>query len=163
MLLIPPAAKDGPRKPQSRDTALYAGPAEGLKAVRNDFLYWTRRLTDTSFELSLALIGANWAAFGSVQKILTNGWARASLGLVIVSLALSLFGAKVMGELHRRRINYATGNSKRWEEEAAAALGRTDPWPFTKGIERLGRCLREAKTWLPLLAGALFLVALFIA
>ena len=134
-----------------------------MKAVRDDFLYWTGKLTDSSFELSLALIGANWAAFGSVQKILTNGWARASLGLVIGSLGLTLIGAKCMGELHRRQIDYAAADPERWERECAAALGRIGPWPFTKGIERLGRGLREAKTWLPLAAGISFLIALFTA
>jgi hypothetical protein len=149
--------------PEPRRAALYASSAEGLGAVRDDFLYWTGKLTDSSFEFSLALIGANWAAFGSVQKLLTNGWARASLALVIASLALSLVGARLMGELHRHRVAYAGADPDRWERECAAALGRTDPWPFTKGIERLGQCLREVKTWLPLVAGALFLLGLFTA
>jgi hypothetical protein len=141
-------------------TALYKDADEGLKAVREDYLYWTAKLTDSSFQLSLALIAANWAVFGTVQKILNDAYAKWSLALVIISLALSLFGAKCMGELHLHRINYATGNPGRWESEFSAALGRKDPWPFTKGIEILGRGLREARTWFTLVAGALFLVAL---
>jgi hypothetical protein len=131
-----------------------------VKAVREDFLYWTGRLTDSSFQLSLAIIGANWAVFGSVEKILSNVYAKRSLGVVIASLALNLIGAKWMGDMHRRRIDYASKDRDRWERECSAALGRVDPWPFTKGIDRLGRFLRWTKTWLPLLAGALFLVAL---
>jgi hypothetical protein len=82
---------------------------------------------------------------------------------LIASLTLNLVGAKWMGDLHLRRINYAAENLKRWEEECSAALGRVDPWPYTKGIDRLGRTLRWTKTWLPLMAGILFLVALVTA
>jgi hypothetical protein len=144
-----------------RPGALYASSDEALKAVKDDFLYWTGTLTDSSFELSLALIAANWAVFGSVQRILSNPRAKTSLGLIIATLAISLAGAKYVGELHDRRVKYAAQDVDRWEKECAAAYGTTSPWPFTIKIERLGRCLREVKTWLPLLAGILFLVALF--
>ncbi len=146
---------------QRHIVALYANPGEAQRAVKQDFEYWTGKLTDSSFQLSLALIGANWAAFGSVQTILNNLWAKSSLGLVILSLAISLAGAKLMGELHRRRIKYAAQNPDRWARECTAAFGQDSPWPFTRGIEMLARSLREVKTWLPLLAGALFLKALF--
>jgi hypothetical protein len=162
MCSIPPGTEQAAES-EGRKAALYASSSDGLKAVKEDFLYWTGKLTDSSFELSLGLIAANWAAFGSVQKILSNIWAKSSLAIVIATLVLGLVGAKIMSELHRRRINYAGQDRSRWEKECAAALGRIDPWPFTKGIDVLGRCLREIKTWLPLLAGAFFLVALFTA
>jgi hypothetical protein len=152
-----------PLESASRRATLYVDSSEGLKAVKEDFLYWTGRLTDSSFQLSLALIAANWAVFGSVAKILNNVWAKSSLGLVIISLAFNLVGAKWMADLHRRRINYAAEDPERWERDCSAAFGRLDPWPFTKGIDRLGGCLRAIKTWLPLLAGVLFLVALVTA
>ena len=62
-----------------------------------------------------------------------------------------------MGELHRKRVDYAAEDVERWERECAASLGRRDPWPFTQEIERHGRGMRELRTWLPLAAGALFL------
>lgn len=151
------------QSPKTRNGALYADASDGLKAVREDYLYWTGKLTDSSFELSVGLIAANWAVFGSVQKIVANVWAKSSIALVILILGISLVGAKAMGDLHRRRINYAGENVDRWEKECAAALGHLGPWPFTNRIERLGRCLRETKTWLPLIAGGCFLVALFTA
>lgn len=154
---------EGPEEPIGqvpRSGALYSNSGEGLKAVREDYHYWTGKLTESSFQLSLAVIAANWAVFGSVQRILDSCWAKSSLFLVIVNLAFSLLGAKWMGELHRERVDYAAEDLKRWEQECAAALGRRDPWPFTKKIERLGRILREVRTWLPLVAGAAFLVAL---
>jgi hypothetical protein len=131
-----------------RPGALYASSDEALKAVKDDYLYWTGKLTDSSFELSLALIAANWAVFGTVQKILGNPWAKASLGLIIATLAISLAGAKYMGELHAQRVRYAAQDVDRWQKECGAAYGKTGPWPFTSEIERVGRCLREVKTWL---------------
>ena len=155
------AGTDKVAESQRQTVALYANPGEAQRAVKEGFEYWTGKLTDGSFQLSLALIGANWAAFGSVQKILSNLWAKSSLGFVILSLAISLAGAKLMGELHRRRIKYAAQDPDRWVRECAAAFGQDSPWPFTRGIEMLARWLRELKTWLPLLAGALFLKGLF--
>lgn len=157
MTTDPPAES---AEPARRAATLYRDAGDGLKAVRADYLYWTERLTETSFHLSLGVIAANWAAFGSVEELFGNRWARASVALVIVSLGLSLLGAKRMGELHHKRIDYAAENVDRWEKDCFASLGKRDPWPFTKGIERLGRLMREAKTWLPVGAGAAFLVAL---
>jgi hypothetical protein len=116
-------------------------------------------LTDTSFQLSLALIAANWAVFGSVRDLLKNSWAKASILLVILSLTLNLLGAKWMGELHRRQIDYAAEDPTRWEQECAAASARRAPWPFTTKIEHTGRVLREVRTWLPFGAGVAFAVA----
>ncbi len=147
--------------PAKRVGALYSDSTDALKAVREDYLYWTGRVTDSSLQLSLAIIAANWAAFGSVQKILSNRWSKYSLGLVIVTLGLNLFGAWWMGELHQHRIDYAGKDAGRWEKECAAALSHKGPWPFTRMIEYLGFSLRIIKAWFPLFAGALFLLALF--
>jgi hypothetical protein len=145
---------------QTRASALYSSAGDGAKAVREDYLYWSGRLTETSFQLSLAVIAANWAVFGSVQKLLSNTWSKVSLVLVILSFAVSVLGAKWMSELHLRQVDHAAENIQRWESECRAALGRRDPWPFTRNIERVGRVMRELKMWLTLGAGAAFLVAL---
>lgn len=50
----------------------YANSEEALKDVQDTYIDWTRKLSETSFQLSLAIIGANWAAFGTVDKILSN-------------------------------------------------------------------------------------------
>ncbi len=52
---------------------------------------------------------------------------------------------------------------QRLSKGAVAKYSKThasDPWPFSSMIERLGRLLRECKTWLPLTGGTTFLVAL---
>jgi len=146
--------------PPSRSATLYATAGEGLKAVQEHYLDWTGRLTDSSLQLSLGVLAANWAVFGTVRGILGNPWAKSSVFLVIATMTLNLLCSKWMSELHRNRVNYASANVMRWEEACTASLGKSDPWPFTRGIERLGRAMREVRTWLPLAAGALFLTGL---
>src|SRR6185369_4784476 len=114
---------------------------DAVKAVREDYLYWTGRLTETSLQLSYGVIAANWAAFGSVNGILNSLWSQLSLVLVIASLGMSVAGAKWMGELHRKRIDYAA-DANRWNAEFQAHSGKPGPWPFTRGIEASGRWLR---------------------
>jgi hypothetical protein len=67
-------------------TGLYPNPHEALKSIQDYHLYWTAKLTESSFALSLALIGANWAVFGSVDKVRNNIWAELSIAAVIFSL-----------------------------------------------------------------------------
>ena len=59
---------------------------------KDTYIDWTRKLSESSFQLSLAIIGANWAAFGTVDKILSNVWAKFSLIVVIADLAINLIG-----------------------------------------------------------------------
>jgi len=92
---------------------------------------------------------------------MNNCWAKSSLALVIVTLALSLLGAHLMGQLHRCQIDFAGKNPAKWEEYYENSFGSDDPWPYTKGIEVLGRGMQEVKTWLPLASGVCFLIALF--
>jgi hypothetical protein len=148
--------------PKVLQHGLYKNAWDAENSIKEDYQAWTGKLTDSSFQLSLGLIGANWAAFGgSVKTILSNSWAKSSLGLVIVSLALGLLGTKWMSESLRRRIDYADEDCTRWEKEWEASVGGVSPWPYSQGIDRLGRWLREAKAWLPIVAGALFLIGLF--
>jgi len=93
--------------------------------------------------------------------LLNNVWAKLSISIAITSLTLSLLGAKVLSEVLRARANYAAKDFERWEKECEASFKSGDAWPFTKGIERLGRLMRELKTWLPIAAGVLFVVAVF--
>lgn len=157
----PPDPPNQPRPaPAKPGATLYSDSSEALKAVRDDYHYWTGKLTDSSFELSVAVIAANWAVFGTVDRVLQSPWSRASIAIVVLSLLLSLLGAKIMGEAHRLRIEYAETDPSRWRGEFHATHGSDDPWPFTRGIVRLGRLLRECKTWLPITGGAAFFLAL---
>ncbi len=130
------------------------------KTLVQDYQYWSGRITDTSFQLSLALLGANWAVFGTVSGILQNPWARLSILSVVLCLGINLVGARFMSELHRRRFDYAERDSARWQQEFEQTKDHLNPWPFTRRIEMLGRALREAKTWLPVLGAGLFALGL---
>jgi hypothetical protein len=146
--------------PPATPLGQYADSHAAAQAVRGDFDYWTGKLTETSLQLSYAVLGANWAVFGKVDAILSNGWSKLSLLCVIVSLASAVIGAKIMGERHRKQLDHAEEDTVRWQQEYEATKNHRDPWPYTAEIERLGRALRFVKTWLPLLAGLLFIIAL---
>lgn len=139
---------------------LFLSANDAVKAVHDDYLYWTGRLTDTSLQLSYGVIAANWAAFGSVQGILGSFWSKVSVALVVIGLSLSVAGAKWMGELHGKRLDYASADALRWEAEFRANTGKPGPWPFTRQIELSGTLLRSARSWLSLAAGLSFLIAL---
>lgn len=156
----PPPAPQAPIAARTTTAALYESPRKALEAVRDDYLYWTGRVTDTSLQLSFAVIAANWAVFGSIDTILGNFWAKLSLALVIVGLGASLIAASVMGGLHARRVEYAESDAGRWQQEFENTSGKRDPWPFTSTIESVGYWQRAAKTWLPVAAGLSFFVAL---
>jgi hypothetical protein len=162
----PAAGTTEPSDPPARLTApsptgyVYETPSEALKKVIEGYHYWTEKLTDTSLQLSIAIIAANWAAFSSVNRILTSFWSKLSVGLVVVAVGFGLVGAKWMGELHRKRIDYAAANPSRWQAEFKDSAEKSDRWPFTRRIVWLGRAMRWVKTWLPLAAGLSFLIAL---
>ena len=73
-------------------------------------------------------------------------------------LGVSLFCAWLMARLYLRRGEYSDEDKDRWSEEFNNNSGHGSPWPYTKGIERLGKLMRELNTFGPLLAG-LFLIA----
>ena len=141
---------------------LYATPDDALKVVREQYNYWTSRLTDSSFNLSIALIAANWAAFGSVDKILINNWAKGSITVVLLSLGINLIGCKILGEWHNERIDYAEADPTRWHKQFNETFGSSNSWPFTKNINRLSKLLRWCRTWFPLMGGCMFLIALLL-
>jgi hypothetical protein len=158
-----PAAGGHPEAPPQLQPAqgLYEGPQAALKSIRDDYSYWTSKLTESSFALSLAVIGANWAVFGSVDRVLNNIWAELSIAAVILSLVISLIGHWFLGGQLRKRIAYAEQDTARWQKEFNENAGKSTPWPSTERIDRLAAQFRFLKTFLPVLGGSLFLIALF--
>jgi hypothetical protein len=108
------------------------------------------------------VIGANWAVFGSVDRVLKNIWSELSIVSVVVSLAIGLFGAWKLGGLLRQRLVYVEADRERWTREFDENCGKETPWPFTKEIDRWGAFLRLTKTLLPVFGGIFFLLALFL-
>jgi hypothetical protein len=142
---------------------VYEKASDGLKAVREDYHYWTEMLTKRSLELSVALIAANWAVFGSVERVLQNAWSKLSIIVLILGVAIGLFGAWRMGEMHRLLWTKAENDPEWWQREYEAAAGTNKTWPFTSQIESFGDTLRKIKLAAPLLGGLLFIVALALA
>ncbi|SPE27193.1 membrane hypothetical protein [Acidobacteriia bacterium SbA2] len=139
----------------------YESPAEGYKKVQTEYEYWTGKLTDTSMQLSYALIAANWAVFGSANSVLHNRYSKWSIALVLFALGVNLFGSWLLGELHRARAVGAETRSSEWNLEWERYKGQTNPrWPFTRSIIAVGRTMRYIKVWFPLIGGGLFLIAL---
>jgi hypothetical protein len=157
-----PSAGQPAATPQVQPTtALYSSPEEAVRSLKDDYFYWTGKLTESSFALSLAVIGANWAVFGTVDKILTNIWAELSIAAVILSLIVSLIGSGWLGRLLRQRIKYAEKDQMRWQKQYENA-DKSKHWPSTKKIDSWAGTFRVAKILLPVTGGVFFLFAFFI-
>jgi len=135
--------------------------ADGFKALRTDYHYWTERLTSVSFQIWLALVAANWAVFGSVDHIINNVSSKFSIFVVTTGVAADVVCAWRMGELHRREIDKANADLSTWERRWKDGWNNPkERWPFTRNIERTGAGFRVAKVFLMALAWALFGFAL---
>jgi hypothetical protein len=146
---------------EHQPTGLYESASAALKSIAKDYSYWTGKLTESSFALSLGIIGANWAVFGSFDKVRHNRWAERSLAAVLLTLVISLIGHWCLGEALRRRIAYAEKDLARWEGEFNENTGKSTPWPSTKTIDDWAWIFRLAKVLLPLLGGVCFVIAFF--
>lgn len=145
----------------NKNVGLYADAQEALRVVNDYYRTWTRQLSERSFELSLGVIGVNWATFGDLNKVLMNSWSKASLAIVIIGFGITIVGTWRIGELLRKQVDYAEENPGRWEEEFQANQGKSSPWPSTAEIDNTARRLRLVKTFAPVLGGACFVFALF--
>jgi hypothetical protein len=130
-----------------------------LKDVCGAYNDWSKGLTDTSLQMCLGLVAANWLVFGSVKGIVNNRWAMGSLFLVLSALACNLLGSYCMSEWFRIRIEYAESDIARWESEYCRYSGIRHAWPYTENIECASKFLRLTKMVLPLASGAAFIVA----
>ena len=144
-----------------QQTSRYKSSGEALEELNKQFNLWSGKLSDRSFELSIIVIGANWAVFGSDVK--DNILAISSILAAVLSIGISLVGTYWLGELLRTQYKYAESDLKRWEEEYEKTKGKDDPWPFTLCIDKLGGSLRKCKAWLPILGGILFFLGVLSA
>ena len=100
-----------------KPTCCYGSAAEGLQVLNQEFNYWSEKLSDRSFQLSLALIGANWAVFGSGSGIFINPWARLSIFSVILCLGINLVGTRYMSDMLRKQFDYGASDPTMWEQD----------------------------------------------
>jgi hypothetical protein len=132
-------------------------PQKALEAVGSEFNHWSGKLTENSLQMCYALIGANWVVYGSVGQILQSQWAKLSLLMVILTLAINVIGAWYMSESLRLRFEWAESHSPEWEKQWRDAAGVHTAFPFIAAHEKAGFWLRQVKGSLPLVSG-LFLI-----
>src|SRR5215467_8181366 len=133
-------------------------PQKALDAVGSEFNYWTGKLTEHSLQMCYALIGANWVVYGSVGQILRSQWAKMSLLIVILTLAINVIGAWYLSESLRKRFEWAESHTPAWEKEFQAAVGARVAFPFTDAHEKAGFWLRQVKGLFPLISGAFLII-----
>ena len=137
---------------------LYDSPGDALKKVAEEYGYWSSKLTDASSQMCYALIGANWAIFGGVKGILDEPWSKASMLLVVMALATSIVGSWALTERLRSRVVYGESSPARWEKEFEENSTISSPWPFTAGIDDIGKKMRTIKGLFTLSAGAALII-----
>lgn len=138
----------------------YDKPSEGLKDLTEAYNYWSGKLTESSITFALGLIAANWAVFGAALK--TTLLPRLSVAFALGTLLVAALTALVMSLVHDRRHEYAEADPKRWAEDferAKKAGVVSDPWPYTRTIERIGYWSRWARFLFPVVGCAFFLLS----
>lgn len=149
-----------PSQTPTEDGPLYDSPVAALREVRESYTYWSSQLTSSSFQLCIALIAANWAAFGSAAALRGNSWASASLIVVLVCLGLSLLGTARMANVLYESVGSAEKDRDSWAREFIATAKKDDPWPYSREAITLAQNLRWVKTWMPVAGGILLVIAL---
>ena len=134
---------------------LYASPQEALKKVSSEYEYWSGKLTETSLQMCYAIIGANWAVFGTVTGISHNIWSKLSLGMVMVALGSNVVAALRLSEALKKQMDYGEGNTDEWAYQYERSVGKNVAWPFTDAIQNMGKNMRFVKGGFAI-AGAIF-------
>jgi hypothetical protein len=140
---------------------LYASPNDALKTVADSYNYSSGKLTDLSLQMCYALIGANWAIFGSkngVNGILGSFWAKWSMLLVLLALVSNVVAAFVLSQLLENRVDYAESDNPRWVTEFDKSSGKHVAWPFTNAINNTGKAMRWMRTALTIAAGVCLII-----
>lgn len=156
-------SKEGlkPPVPTAEHSGLYESSASGFQALVDAFNYWSGLLNERSLQMLFALIAGNWVVHSTADGILSNSYAKSSLVVVFAALALDLLAAFLMSRMHLKQFMHAEQDRSGWEAKFKRTAQTLDPWPFTPGIDRLGRWTRRVRLFAPLLAGALFIISLF--
>jgi cytochrome bd-type quinol oxidase subunit 2 len=136
----------------------YKDPTDALEKVGAAFNDWSGSLTTASLQMCYAVIGANWIIFQKVGAIRGSWFAKLSMTAVLVALLVNVTASYLMSWLHKGRYKYAEDNADRWRDLFIKCAGTSDPFPYTKWIERVGSVTRLLKFLLPLVGGVLLIV-----
>lgn len=123
---------------------------------------WSDKLAQYGIQATYAVIAANWATYGNASTIIENHLSLASLIVCIALLVINLFMTWLGTLLHYKRADMAKNDNSFWVEEYQNRNKRSSKWPYTKGIESLADWKRIIITFLPILAGGLFILSIII-
>lgn len=144
---------------ESLNQRRYVTAAEGQRQLESEYIYWTGKITDHSFQASIALIAANWAVHsGANSSVISNGWAVASIVVALLAILTSLGGALWMARLHYDIFYEAERDKTRWQKRWEASERIESEWPYSDCIKTSGKWLARCKVWLPLSSGLLFVI-----
>ncbi len=143
------------------DERVYKSPAEGLRALQADYLRWTSRITDISFQCCLALIAANWALHSGKGELLKNAWATWSVSLALGAVLLSLLGAFVLATGTYNAFYEASKDPGNWRSRWDPSERIPSEWPYTSGLIKTALFFTHLKVWVPIISGACFVFGAF--
>ena len=124
------------------------------------FNAWSAGVSTYGVQTSYAIIAANWAVYGSADKILSNKLAVLSMIIIILFLGINLLCIGWVTKLYEDRCYYANDNKDRWKEEYDNREN-LPAWPYTIFMERLGDFKHLLNIFAPVVAGVIFIVSLF--
>lgn len=135
-------------------------PADGSKELVNYKNDWSLDLSSKSIQASYAIIGAAWAVYGGTN----GGFFNNDLALLAVSLAIAHIGFSLivqlsMIEMLTNRYWSAQRDAVSWKREWEQSGEPHSVWPFTSGIQILGRSYHWLKVIFPVTAAILLIIS----
>jgi hypothetical protein len=137
---------------------LYSSADEALKKVQETYDYWSGKLNDITMQMAFALIGANWAIFGTVNGILANMWGKLSIVAVLLAMVFNVIAALALSQMNEAQMTYAESDLPRWQREYQASTGKNVAWPFTDRINGTARLMRWIRALLIVASGICLIV-----
>lgn len=137
---------------------IYPSPNAGLRELASCYNHWTGKITESSFQVCVALMAANWAVHQSRDNLLDSFFPKLSVLTVMLAIAANLVASFVMASLHKSRFDAAQANPVDWRKGWASAESTPSKWPFDDEIVLWGRIFLHMRFWLPLLGGVFFVL-----
>jgi hypothetical protein len=134
---------------------------EGTSDLLETFNAWSSGLSNYSVQATYAIIAANWAVFASADSIMKAPWALWSIGVCVLFLSINILGVGVITEMHHNRLRKALHEHKWWMAEYECRNEKNSEWPYTVATETWSLRLRLLKIVAPLIAGFLFIIAIY--
>lgn len=136
---------------ESADELVYATPADGMRKLADCYDYWTEKVGNLSFQISIALIGANWAVFSN--NVSDNILSIISIFLALGVLVASMVYAGKLANLHHQAFYSAQRDRRKWKDAWERSESFDSQWPFNETIVQAGRTFQNLRIWLSISSG----------